>query len=406
MVALVRPPAGCASRDAGCAKAMLRPPSGCTDAGCHTARRNAPLDRSTVDLHRLYHDKTVDYTVENFDWVNSKAYSTDAILSPGEQADVWRVSKARLGRWPRLDTRDRHEVCFGPSGGQRFSSAPDASALGDPGDNVFIINLPRRPAKLRHVLAQLHNAGLTATIVDAIDGDAFTSQAEVAGLGARTLPGYVGHKNTLPFLTTGQLGCFMSHFAIWHYMVEHSIPSAIILEDDFDLQEDFVRRLGESLEEARGEDWNLMYLGRSPTEEDHRRVGRTLVEPGYTLWTVGYVFRLDAARALVEAQVQQRLAPLDHYFSIALGKGLGGHWNEHALHWAKHIPQVLRGLAIAPPLVMPYVGSMFLSDTAMLRNGTMFVDDLPAKDGDLQRPREHEAAWRAMQEAREAADGG
>ena len=75
-------------------------------------------------------------------------------------------------------------------------------------------------------------------------------------LGARTLPDYCGHKNlfsnqpsqgigstmfsgcmfqrtvtetnvaptwlgrnTLPHLTTGQLGCFMSHFTIWHYMV-------------------------------------------------------------------------------------------------------------------------------------------------------------------------------------------
>ena len=25
-------------------------------------------------------------------------------------------------------------------------------------------------------------------------------------------------RNTLPHLTTGQLGCFMSHFTIWHYM--------------------------------------------------------------------------------------------------------------------------------------------------------------------------------------------
>ena len=139
----------------------------------------------------------------------------------------------------------------------------------------------------------------------------------------------------------------MSHFTIWHYMVEKNIPSALILEDDFDMQEDFSVRLGECALPKRGhgstgctqaravleagtwrklgmrcrtrlaarclvwhmdaaQDWNLMYVGRSPTEGDYRRSrpqlhrhgpltvtwifkGATehLAEPGYTLWTVG-----------------------------------------------------------------------------------------------------------------------
>jgi len=358
-----------------------------------------PLDEETVRLHQAYHDRTVEFTVDNYEWVNKKTYATDETLSAEEQLTVWRASKARNHRWPRLEARDMHPVNFGPPQ-QRFCAGNDGDALGDPLDNVFVISLMRRPSKLRRLLRQLHDFGISATVVDAIDGDSFTSQQEIAQLGATTLPNYRGHKNTLPYLTTGQLGCFMSHFTIWHYMVEHNIQSALILEDDFDLQENFVRRLGEHLEEARGEDWNLMYLGRSPTEGDIRRASAHLVEPGYTLWTVGYIFRLDAARALVEERVERRLAPLDHYFSIAMGKGLGGHWNENALEWSRHIPQVLRGLAITPPLVMPYAGSMFLSDTAMFRSGTKFIDDLP-KIGDSDTPLPgggpHEAAWRASQ---------
>ena len=41
----------------------------------------------------------------------------------------------------------------------------------------------------------------------------------------------------------------------------------------------------------------------------------------------------------------------------------------------------MRGLAFNPPLVMPYVGSMFKSDTAMLRPGTRYVQDLPKSAG-------------------------
>jgi len=362
------------------------------------------LDEETIRLHKAYHDRTIDFTVENFEWVNSKGYQTDADLvsNAEEQAKVWRSSKERLACWPRLEPCHLHEVSFGGAAPQRFCGGDEAAsaAVGDPGDNIFVINLPRRPAKLRHVLHQLHSAGLAATVVDAVDGDAVSSQEEVARLGASTLPGYCGHKNTLPHLTTGQLGCFMSHFAIWRHMVEEGIESALILEDDFDLQEDFARRLGEALEEARHEDWNLMYLGRSPTEPDLRRVSPHVTEPGYTLWTVGYILRLEAARALVEAGVEQRLAPLDHYFSVAMGRGLDGRWNEKAAEWSQYIPRVLRGLAITPPLVMPYVGSMFLSDTAMVREGTKFVVDLPATDAQAAAAQErgHEAAWRAGRE--------
>ena len=115
----------------------------------------------------------------------------------------------------------------------------------------------------------------------------------------------------------------------------------------------------------------------------------------------------------------------DHYFSVAMGQGFSGHWNENAVEWSqcrsctrqpprqsprqspsrcppccasppRYIPQVLRGLAITPPLVMPYldcschlplwgrfsgagtglryVGSMFLSDTAMLSSALKFAN--------------------------------
>eukprot|EP00435_Cladocopium_sp_Y103_P067900 s218_g30.t1 len=292
--------------------------------------------------------------VQHYDWVNAKSYSTDGTIPEEEHDEVWRVSKARLQYWPRLYERHIHQASvavseFGSQATQRFSNASDAVQLGDPMNNIFIINLPRRPAKLKHVISQLHQAGLNA---------------------------FVGN------LVTRRKGSAAK--------VENNIPAALILEDDFDLQENFKERLGAYLEEARGLDWNLMYLGRSPTEGDIRRVTEHLAQPGYTLWTVGYIFKLDAAKALVEAD--------DHYFSVAMGQGFRGHWNENAVEWSKYIPQVLRGLAITPPLVMPYVGSMFLSDTAMLRNGTKFVTDLPVREGDSWTAgRKNEEEWRAAQ---------
>lgn len=249
--------------------------------------------------------------------------------------------------------------------------------MGDPFDNVFVISLPRRPSRLKHALHQLWGAGVSATIVDAVDGDAILCQEDIYDQGILPLPYYDGHMNHKISLTTGEVGCFMSHYTIWHHMVENRIPCALIFEDDFDLQEEFAERLGQYLEEARNEPWNLMYVGRSPVETDLRRVSEHVVEPGYTLWTVGYLMRLDAAEALLAAQVERVLAPLDDFFSVAMGHGGDGLYNEHAPWWRKYIPTLLRGAAVTPPLVMPYVGSMVLSDTAMLRKKTRYVKDLP-----------------------------
>jgi len=349
-------------------------------AGGGSGQLELNLDTATVDLHRRYHDKTIEYTMENMDWVQNKGYGTDRALTPEKQVEVRRAARARLFRWPRLDERDMHEVPLGSSR-QRF--CPDAeggstaATLGDPEENVFVISLPRRPSKLKHALFELHEAGLSATIVDAVDGDAVICQEDLDRMGVSAIPGYSGHTNHKIHLTTGEVGCFMSHFAIWHHMVERGIESALILEDDFDFQEDFAARLGDYLREAAREDWNLMYVGRSPVEPDLRQVSEHLTEPGYTLWTVGYIIRLEAARALLDASVEQRFVPLDEFFSLAMGR-YTTLYNEYAYEWGKYIPVVIRPLAVTPPLVMPYVGSMFESDTAMLRKGTRYVKDLPA----------------------------
>eukprot|EP00435_Cladocopium_sp_Y103_P010739 s1700_g2.t2 len=548
------------------------------------------LDEATVSLHKKYHEATITYTAMNIDWAQHKGYENDGGLNPEEQLAVAAAARSRLFRWPALDPQDLHEVRFGPDRHRFCPSADSAEALGDPGENVFVISQMRRPSRLRHALHELYREGISAKIVDAVDGDGFRSQDEmekprlpglspaeselleailavaekdkkatlarpsvvrslVAGvksfssllkvkvlilfdvhvlwqmppnssgagllgvvfrplsrkapaaelrvpentfyfdpaqrwrqqgmedvdtsnidpatgrqkqlnlsamelppmgppptapaacsrqgpaslyvdplappraaapapapmkpqqfvappvehgqgkvaihaatgdaksrlqrrrrkcnawnawpsplapdavaapepapepmvrvaspghgpcgpgdgslvpsalaaamsgqklqrsmkmavygglswlsiaglaqlrchrawsggawLGILPVPGYVGHKNHGIHLTTGEVGCFMSHFTIWHHMVQHQLPAALILEDDFDLQPDFASKLGSYLEEARGYDWNLMYVGRSPTEADWSRLSDHVVEPGYTLWTVG-----------------------------------------------------------------------------------------------------------------------
>mmetsp|Transcript_105125 Transcript_105125/g.201792 ORF Transcript_105125/g.201792 Transcript_105125/m.201792 type:complete len:451 (-) Transcript_105125:459-1811(-) len=333
----------------------------------------ADLDMPTVQLHKVYHDATFEYTVQHMEWVENKSYVLDGLLNNEQLIKNALAARSRFSRWPQLASRDIRNVPVAPYP-QQFCSRP---VQGDPGEHVYIINLARRPTKLQNVVRQLKNDGVSAKIVDAIDGDSIMCKDDIAKHGVKTIPGYRGHSNHHINLTTGEVGCFMSHFTIWRHMVDNNIDSALILEDDFDFQEDFKRRLGQAIEEAEHEDWNLFYVGRSPVDGDWRRVSEHVVEPGYTLWTLGYIIRLDAARALLDARVEGCMAPLDDYFSVAMGRYTTV-YNEFAVAWKKYVPKVFRPLAVTPPLVMPYVGSMFLSDTAMLRkNLTRFVQDLP-----------------------------
>ena len=51
----------------------------------------------------------------------------------------------------------------------------------------------------------------------------------------------------------------------------------------------------------------LRYVGRSPMENDISQVSEHVVEPGYTLWTVGYILQLEAAKTLIETEAHQNM---------------------------------------------------------------------------------------------------
>eukprot|EP00434_Breviolum_minutum_P029523 symbB.v1.2.026104.t3/scaffold2578.1/size75865/5 len=137
------------------------------------------LDEETVALHRKYHEATITYTAMNIDWAQDKGYENDKDLTRADQMAVAEAARSRLFRWPDLDPQDLHEVQFGPQRHRFCGSVDSAEALGDPGENVFVISQMRRPSRLRHALHELYREGISAKIVDAVDGDGFRRQEEL-----------------------------------------------------------------------------------------------------------------------------------------------------------------------------------------------------------------------------------
>lgn len=80
---------------------------------------------------------------------------------------------------------------------------------------AYLINLDRSPGRLEFMRAQFEALGLAVERVPAVDGSAID------------LAPYAGSK-----LGPGEIGCFLSHRAIWKKLVDSGEERALVFEDD------------------------------------------------------------------------------------------------------------------------------------------------------------------------------
>jgi glycosyl transferase family 25 len=91
---------------------------------------------------------------------------------------------------------------------------------------VFVINLEKSADRRAEMAPRLDPLGIDYTFFKAVNGHA---------LDIDTLPEYDRTRRRLYFsrdLTPGEIGCLLSHRAIYQHMVENNIERAIVLEDD------------------------------------------------------------------------------------------------------------------------------------------------------------------------------
>ena len=105
---------------------------------------------------------------------------------------------------------------------------------------TFVINLERRKDRLQFVKEQLDQLGIDFDRISAIDGNTLTAQQE-------------NIVNQQKFaleckrqVVKGEIGCALSHRAVWQKMVEENIPYALILEDDVKLKPELVSLVNHS----------------------------------------------------------------------------------------------------------------------------------------------------------------
>lgn len=128
-------------------------------------------------------------------------------------------SKRRLGKGDEVDLVQ--------SSGLAFGEAAEGGSLWP----IFIVSLPRDIERRRQCKATMDRLGLPFEFFDAVDGSSL-SESEVAAA-------YDGHTSGWPFkrlLAKAEIGCYLSHYALWSRIAKSAARGAIILEDDFDAE--------------------------------------------------------------------------------------------------------------------------------------------------------------------------
>lgn len=117
---------------------------------------------------------------------------------------------------------------------------------------IFLINLARRPDRLAHVQQQLDQLGLTFERFNAVDGATINDTSCVDRDRF-----YLNNKRQIAL---GEIGCAMSHRAIWQQMVQQNLPFALILEDDITIRAELVGFLADLNNYQHFDFLNLSYI--------------------------------------------------------------------------------------------------------------------------------------------------
>jgi GR25 family glycosyltransferase involved in LPS biosynthesis len=114
-------------------------------------------------------------------------------------------------------------------------------------NNVWVINLKRRPDRLETTMNRLKNIDITPKVYEALDAKS-TYIIEL----------FNNVKN--PGINIAEFACYLSHKTLWTYIYSLNIPYAIIFEDDIIMdnsvtKQDIVKRMDES------KGFNILFLG-------------------------------------------------------------------------------------------------------------------------------------------------
>ena len=162
-------------------------------------------------------------------------------------------------------------------------------------------------------------------------------------------------------ITTGEIGCSLSHYFVWKKALDENIEYPIIIEDDAILEENFEIMCKEIIDKKPS--FDMIYLGRKTFREDNGintnlNENYNLMNPVFSYWTVGYMLSLEGTKKLVDCGFLQNLITVDEFLPML-------YLNLHGTYCDKsrYNIQEFHTFAIEPKIVRPKPNTFLESET-------------------------------------------
>lgn len=183
---------------------------------------------------------------------------------------------------------------------------------------IIVINLTCDVEKKNRVTKILNQYNLNFDFFTAVDGEALTAEEINAVYDENK-----AIKKIRRGLSTGEVGCALSHLGVYQHLLKHNIKQAVILEDDIIISPSFIDSL--SMIDYAPKDWELILLGHSdsPTGLGHFckvniplahnptqfLIGKPIITVG---GTYGYIINQNGANRIL-SQIGKFYQALDNY---------------------------------------------------------------------------------------------
>ncbi|WP_428768072.1 glycosyltransferase family 25 protein [Treponema sp. HNW] len=163
---------------------------------------------------------------------------------------------------------------------------------------VFVISLKSASERRSFIQNQLKNLNFDFEFFDAFIGKDYASD-----------PAYYNEKKALKAegrkLRAGEVGCALSHNAVYRLIAEKKLPYALILEDDAIISEDLPQVIDKLLPHLKGP--RIIQLERcdlykkssiQPLVKGYSIVEPRFIKAGTIAQTAGYLISFEAAKAI------------------------------------------------------------------------------------------------------------
>jgi len=143
-------------------------------------------------------------------------------------------------------------------------------------DKIFCINLDRRQDRWAQCITEFDKHKLCVERFAAVDGNTMRANGK---------------------LTTGEMGCCMSHVGVLKLMIENRWNKILVLEDDISFLEN-LNEFWETNQKFIPETWNMLYLGGSHLN-DPVHLNGPIYKISKTYTTSSYGITLSMANSVV-----------------------------------------------------------------------------------------------------------